>query len=70
MHSKRAVYGSAKCDESSSEGEDREEEHKQNTRGGIKEENWLKPKNDEVKLIDFGGATFENDHHTAIINTR
>ena len=31
---------------------------------------WFKPINDEVKLIDFGGATYEEEHHTSIINTR
>jgi dual-specificity kinase len=25
---------------------------------------------DEIRLIDFGGATFENEHHSKIINTR
>jgi len=24
----------------------------------------------EIRLIDFGGATFESDHHSSIINTR
>lgn len=28
------------------------------------------PKNDLVKIIDFGGATYENEHHSSIINTR
>ena len=31
---------------------------------------FLKPKCSDIKLIDFGGATFERDHHTKIINTR
>lgn len=31
---------------------------------------WNKPKNDQIKLIDFGGATYANEHHTSIINTR
>ena len=35
-----------------------------------KEEYWSMPINDEVKLIDFGGATYNDDHHSAIINTR
>jgi hypothetical protein len=25
---------------------------------------WYKPINNEIKLIDFGGATYENEHHT------
>jgi serine/threonine protein kinase len=28
------------------------------------------PISPEVKLIDFGGATYADEHHTAIINTR
>ena len=31
---------------------------------------WKKPRNDQVKMIDFGGATSENEYHTAVINTR
>jgi len=31
---------------------------------------YLLPLNDEIKLIDFGGATFANEHKTKIINTR
>ena len=36
----------------------------------IKVSAWLKPKCDEVKLIDFGGATAQDEYHTAVINTR
>ena len=28
------------------------------------------PLRTEIRVIDFGGATFENDHHSSIINTR
>jgi serine/threonine protein kinase len=28
------------------------------------------PVHPEIRLIDFGGATFEDDYHTKIINTR
>jgi serine/threonine protein kinase len=31
---------------------------------------WKNPIHNEVKLIDFGGATYANEHHTALINTR
>jgi len=31
---------------------------------------WYRPKNVEIKLIDFGGATYEHEHHTQIVNTR
>jgi len=30
----------------------------------------LVPKNPQIKIIDFGGATFSNDYHGAVINTR
>ncbi len=28
------------------------------------------PKETDIRLIDFGGATFEHDHHSRIVNTR
>ncbi len=28
------------------------------------------PKSSEIKLIDFGGATFADQHHSSIINTK
>jgi serine/threonine protein kinase len=31
---------------------------------------WKKPICNEVKLIDFGGATYAHESHTLIINTR
>ena len=31
---------------------------------------WNRPVNTEVKMIDFGGATYQSEHHTQIINTR
>lgn len=31
---------------------------------------WNKTLCTDVKLIDFGGATYEDDHHTKTINTR
>jgi len=30
----------------------------------------MRPVNTEVKVIDFGGATYDYDRHTLIINTR
>ena len=27
-------------------------------------------RNPVIKIIDFGGATFEGDHHTSLVNTR
>ena len=31
---------------------------------------WNKTLCTDVKVIDFGGATYEDDHHTTTINTR
>lgn len=31
---------------------------------------FYEPLSSEIKIIDFGGATFEDDYHTSIINTR
>lgn len=31
---------------------------------------YMRPVNDRIKLIDFGNATYENEHHSSIINTR
>lgn len=31
---------------------------------------YLRPKSAEVKVIDYGNATFDHDHHASIINTR
>lgn len=32
--------------------------------------NMQRPNNADIKVIDFGNATFEDDHHSSIINTR
>merc|ERR1719410_2802653 len=31
---------------------------------------YLRPVNAKIKLIDFGNATYEEEHHSSIINTR
>lgn len=31
---------------------------------------YLRPVNSQIKLIDFGNATYEDEHHSSIINTR
>ncbi|CEM19329.1 unnamed protein product [Vitrella brassicaformis CCMP3155] len=31
---------------------------------------YKRPSRTDVKIIDFGGATYEHDHHSAVINTR
>ena len=28
------------------------------------------PKNEKIKIIDFGGATYAHEHHSSVINTR
>jgi hypothetical protein len=62
VQNKPLIYGSNKCEEDSSEDEGMPK--------GKKESMWYRPRNIEIKLIDFGGATYENEHHTKIINTR
>lgn len=55
------MYGSERCGGDSSDEADQEERD-----GDV----WQKPRNTEVKIIDFGGATKQEEHHTSIINTR
>jgi len=31
---------------------------------------YLRPVNSRIKLIDFGNATYDNEHHSSVINTR
>merc|ERR1719499_1237192 len=31
---------------------------------------YLRPASSQIKLIDFGNATYEEEHHSSIINTR
>lgn len=42
--------------------------YRENSRGGPKD--YRTPLSAEIRLIDFGGATFENEHHSRIVNTR
>jgi hypothetical protein len=30
----------------------------------------MRPLDDTIKIIDFGGATYDNEKHNSIINTR
>ena len=39
-------------------------------REGLRISKWSKTLCTDIKLIDFGGATYKDDHHTTIINTR
>lgn len=36
----------------------------------FKQRAWLRPLDDTIKIIDFGGATYKNEQHNSIINTR
>ena len=36
----------------------------------FKEKVWLKPLDETIKIIDFGGATYDDEQHNSIINTR
>jgi len=31
---------------------------------------WVYPVSDQIKIIDFGGSTYDDDQHSSIINTR
>lgn len=70
MLKKREIYGQAKCEDEDSDylsGDSYE-----GSGSGEKKNNkvWYKPLLDDIKVIDFGGATYSHEHHTAIINTR
>jgi len=40
------------------------------TRSKSEERNYNIPKNDAVRIIDMGGATWDHEHHSSTINTR
>jgi len=68
---KKAVYGSQRVSsESDSEKSypSVEEIGSMNDEGQSRKKKklsvWNKPMFDEIKIIDFGGATYENEHHT------
>lgn len=63
MQNKRNIFGSQKCsdyDDSSYSGQSQQ----------VRGRKWFKPNSSEIKVIDFGGATYEHEKHTLIINTR
>lgn len=37
---------------------------------GARSSGYVRPFNSRIKLIDFGNATYEDEHHSSIINTR
>lgn len=43
-----------------------QEAHKSKSRNSA----YFRPINNQIKLIDFGNATYEDEHHSSIINTR
>jgi len=40
------------------------------TRSTSQDKVYYVPKDDRVKLIDMGGATYDHEHHSSVINTR
>ena len=62
MQQKRSIYGSQKCSDvdDSSYFSGQSQQRKK----------WFKPNSTEIKVIDFGGATYAHERHTLIINTR
>lgn len=42
----------------------------QNPRGGRREKTMQAPLSASIKVIDFGNATFADEHHSSVINTR
>ena len=74
MKRKKFIYGS---DRVSSDSEDSGSSLKEISAREMREGRshkkvraWNKLHDVEVKMIDFGGATYESEHHTQIINTR
>jgi len=45
-------------------------DERSSTRSSSEEAKYYKPKYDSIKIIDMGGATYDDDHHSSIINTR
>ena len=69
MRRKKLIYGSDRVS-SDSEGSERSlkeisRKEMQEGRTEVKKKGgWSKPLSTEVKMIDFGGATYANEHHT------
>ena len=38
--------------------------------GSKKQRVWMRPLDDTIKIIDFGGATYDHEQHNSVINTR
>ena len=57
MLNKKETYGSEKCESEYDEDQDYNARNTKATEEGLKHSVWLKPVKDDVKLIDFGGAT-------------
>jgi dual-specificity kinase len=54
-----------------SHGEDSDDENSsRDVNKGKVDAEYREPVNTNIRLIDFGGATFEHDHHSRIVNTR
>ena len=44
--------------------------NRQGTKENPKHSRYILPKNDQIKVIDFGGATFSGEYKSKVINTR
>ena len=65
MRSKRSIYGSQKCSDY-----DDYSSYFSGQSQSANRRKWYRPCSCEIKVIDFGGATYEHERHTLIINTR
>jgi hypothetical protein len=66
---KKEIYGSEKCDSDGMDGNSSQFSDRK-VQTPIKVKTWMRPITTEVKVIDFGGATYDDERHTLIINTR
>lgn len=69
MRRKKFIYGSDRVSSDSEESshslrEISRKEMSEGRAGAKKKGSWSKPLYTEVKMIDFGGATYANEHHT------
>ena len=38
--------------------------------GGVQKQQYMRVKCTDIRLIDFGSATFDDEHHSAVVSTR
>lgn len=49
---------------------DSEEDDRSSTCSRSQKGKYYLPVDDKLKIIDFGGATYDYEHHSSVINTR